>query len=688
MSQQAPSVFMADLTYDTTVISVEYFPIGIGYVTAYAAKCLPGHFSFQLYKFPDLLLDAIDASPPDILALSFFAWNKNLSLLVARHYKRLRPDGLVVLGGPALAEDADRRREFFRKNIEVDVFILYDGELGFVEMLRRYLQMPVPEDWRQPIGGCVFYDRRRDLLVQGEIIRRVDDIEAVDSPYLTGLMDPFFDNEQLTPIIQSTRGCPFTCSYCCAGNDYNSRVKHFFIQRVIAEIDYIAERRKNSTNKQLAFADSNFCMYAQDELIVERIAQLQAEHGFPSSFSAPLGKNKKERVFRAIKNIKNAIAIISIQSTDPSILSQVRRQKFDKEMHREAVQRFRSLGIPVETEVITGLPGETRETHLQTIRDVIDIGISEIHPFTLMLLEGSELDLPQSHEKYGWDLRYRILPRDFGCYRGEICFEVETVAVGSKSLSFDDYLYLRGFHVILRIVFNNAFYEEYTNYLRQAGADIFEFCMQFYDNIRHDPSWVGKRFRSFIQETRDEIWDSREALEEHFRQEQNYSKLLAGECGENLLGKFKTLTISEHFDLWCDYYHEQVLLHLSDRQGCAELETQLADIHAHILAKAEQAISPENMRGTPVEVDLRHDVPGWVEDRFSLPLANYRSAEPLPYEYVLDEDARRIVAEILRLNSTSSAMWKAISSRYYLPTFFRKGHCIARDQRNSEGAER
>ena len=365
---------MADLTYDTTVISVEYLPIGIGYVTTYAAKCLPGQFSFQIYKFTDSLLDAIGASLPDILALGFFAWNKNLSLLVARHYKRLRPDGLVVLGGQALAEDADRRRELFRKNNEIDVFILYGGGLGFVETLRRYLQALVPEDWRQPIGGSVVYGRRYDLVVQGN----------------------------------------------------------------------------------------------------------------------------------------------------------------------------------------------------------------------------------QSHEKYGWDRRYRILPRDFGCYRGEICFEVETVAVGSKSLSFDDYLYLRGFHVILRIVFNNAFYEEYTNYLRRADADIFELCMQFYDNIRHDSSWVGKRFRLFIQETSDEIWDSREALEEHFRQEQNYSKLLAGECGENLLGKFKTLTISEHFDLWCDYYHEQVLLHLSDRQDRAELETQLADIHAHILAKAAQAISPENMRRTPV----------------------------------------------------------------------------------------
>src|SRR6185369_17244152 len=100
-----PLVYMADLTHDTTVISIEYFPIGIGYVTAYAQKNFPDAFDFTIFKFPNDLFDAIDATPPAILGLSFFAWQKNLALFAARYYKSRKPDGVVVLGGPAIPCD-------------------------------------------------------------------------------------------------------------------------------------------------------------------------------------------------------------------------------------------------------------------------------------------------------------------------------------------------------------------------------------------------------------------------------------------------------------------------------------------------------------------------------------------------------------------------------------------------------
>ena len=668
-----PSVYMADLTYDTTVISIEYFPIGIGYVTAYAARTFAGEFDFRIFKFPNDLFNALDERPPEVLGLSFFAWNKNLALFAARYYKERRPDGVVVLGGPAIPCDPDRRKCFFVENPQVDLAVLYDGESAFVEFLRRFREEPVPSAWDKPIDGCVYLDRKAGLVRQGRVVSRPSDIDEYCSPYLTGLMDEFFDNEQLTPMIQATRGCPFTCSYCWAGNDYNSKIRHFSTGRVLAELEYIAERRKNSINKLLVFADSNFCMYAEDEIIAEKIAELQKAYGFPSSFTAPLGKNNKERVFRILSKIRNAVAIVSVQSTNPYILANVRRQPFDIDIHRTIVRRFQSLGTPVETEIITGLPGETRETHLQTIRDMIDVGINEIHPFTLMFLEGSELDLPLSQELNQWDRRYRVLPRNFGKYRGTILFEVETVGVGSATFSFDDYLYLRGFHVVLRIVFNNAFYVEFTNYLKQRGADLYDFSQFFYRALSEDQSITGAKFREFIRETREEVWESREALIDYFLRDENYARLLSGERGENLLGKFKTLTICDGFDEWCRFYHEQILRYLEPDAAQPDTAMELADIRDHILAKADKVISYENLRGNGIEIDLSHDIPRWVQDSFNQPLAEYRLPKPAHFRYTISDEVRPIVDELLTLNTTHSALWKAVSSRYYLPTFFRKG---------------
>lgn len=671
------TVFMADLTYDTTVISIEYFPIGIGYVTAYAAKTFGDEFDFSIFKFPNELFDAIDANPPAILGLSFFAWNKNLALFAARYYKERRPDGVVVLGGPAIPCDPETRKRFFVENPQVDLFVLYDGEPAFVEFLRRFRIAPVPREWDEAIDGCVHLDRTADVLRQGAIVNRPTDIDEYCSPYLTGFMDRFFANEQLTPMIQATRGCPFTCSYCWAGNDYNSRIRHFSTARVLSELDYIVERRQNSINKLLVFADSNFCMYAEDEIIAEKIAELQDRYSFPSSFTAPLGKNNKDRVFRIIRKIRNAVAIVSVQSTNPDILANVRRQPFDIDIHRKIVSQFHTLGTPVETEIITGLPGETRETHLQTIRDLIDVGINEIHPFTLMFLEGSELDLPLSQELYQWDRRYRILPRNFGRYRGTILFEVETVGVGSTTFTFEDYLYLRGFHVVLRIVFNNAFYIEFTNYLKQNGVDLFDFSQFFYRAISDDQSETGARFRDFIRETREEVWGSREELIAHFTREENYALLVSGERGENLLGKFKTLTICDGFDHWCCFYYDQIVLYLNQHAPRPEAAAELADIRDHILAKADKVISHKNLLGAPVRITLSHDIPRWVQDNFCRPLADYRLPEPACFDYAIRNKVRPIVNEILTLNKTNSALWKAISSRYYLPTFFRQSTSAA-----------
>ena len=78
-----------------------------------------------------------------------------------------------------------------------------------------------------------------------------------------------------------------------------------------------------------------------------------------------------------------------------------------------------------------------------------------------MFLEGADINTGVSQEKNKWDKRYRVLPRNFGKFKGKICLEVETVGVGTNTFSFEDYMYLRGFHGALRIVFNHAFFTEF-----------------------------------------------------------------------------------------------------------------------------------------------------------------------------------------------------------------------------------
>ena len=673
---QKPSIYIAELTYDTTVISLENFPIAIGYVAAYAQKCLPGSFDFSLFKFPGQLFDAIDASPPDILALSFFPWNRNLGLKVASYYKNIRPEGLVVFGGGNFPAGAARQKEFFIEHPEVDIFVTLDGEYGFNEVLKRYLQNGGERSRMlsgAAIDGCSFLDRSADQLKAGKNFPRPADIDEIPSPYLTGLMDPFFENQLLTPMIQGTRGCPFTCAYCWAGNGHNTKIRHFSLERVFAELDYIAQRRHGKTNQLLTFSDSNFGMYETDEKIAEKIASLQDQYNFPSSFYAPCGKNNKDRVYRIIQKIRNAAAIVSVQSTDAQILTNVARQPIKIEEYKGIVSRFHELGIPVETEIITGLPGETRQTHLKTIKDLIYMGMDEIHPFTLMFLEGTELNTTDSQNKHKWQKRYRVLPRNFGKYRGLISFEVEAVGVGSATFSFEDYLYVRGFHGALRVVFNHAFFSEFTAYLKENGVDIFSFCLAFYEDVMRDPGTVGQQFREFLKEAREELWESEAELVEYFSKEENYARLLTGEKGENLLGKYKVITVSEHFGAWCDFFYAECLKAIPGSGTNSDVREQLEDIRNYVKAKADGILTQDNMHQVPVEIELRYDISRWKHENYAGPLGNFRYKNSRRAAFKIRKENARIVEEILSLYSAEkSSLWKAAGSRYYLPSLFRE----------------
>ncbi len=608
--------------------------------------------------------------------MSYFPWNKNLSLMAARYYKQRKPEGTVVIGGTFIPSEPEAQIEFFKENPFVDLLIKYDGEFGFLEFLKRYLS----EDGYnkqifcgEQLDGCVFWSKDENNLKVGKIIHRSNDLNEIPSPYLTGLMDSFFENQLMSPLIQSTRGCPFLCSYCWAGNKFNSEVRHFSNERVLSEIDYIAKKRKDGENRLLVFADANFGMFAKDEIIADKIASLQRAYNFPSSFSAPCGKNNKDRVVRMLKKIKNASPIVSVQSTDYQIQRNVKRKPIDVEEYKDIVGSLKQLGLHVQTDIITGLPGETKKIHLQTIKDLIYMGFEEINAFTLMFLNGTELNMKESLEKNNWYKRYRIVPRNFGKFRGAVCIEIETVGVGSNTLTFDDYLFLRGFHGALAMIFNNILFLEFTSYLKEKGIDLFDFILTFYEDLKKEPGPAGDQFKSFLEEVRGELWESEEKVKDYIAKEENYQKLLSGKIGDNLLHKYKIVSVEENFSSWCEYFYKQSFKQLEDKgHNRDELQAELIDIKNHALAKGNNIFSMQNANGEPYSARLLHNVSQWIKDNYIHPLSHYKYERLKEIKYVIRDENKGLVKEILTLHSKEkAALWKVASSRYYLPAIFR-----------------
>ena len=112
----------------------------------------------------------------------------------------------------------------------------------------------------KPIEGCI--SRKKDATYQFSPSMRTAELDNIPSPYLTGILDKFFDGK-LSPMIQTNRGCPFSCSFCVDGSPEVMKVNNFSIERVNSEINYIATHVPEET-RSMFIIDLNFGMIPRD----------------------------------------------------------------------------------------------------------------------------------------------------------------------------------------------------------------------------------------------------------------------------------------------------------------------------------------------------------------------------------------------------------------------------------------
>ena len=125
-------------------------------------------------------------------------------------------------------------------------------------------------------------------------------------------------------------------------------------------------------------------------------------------------------------------------------------------------------------DVILGLPGESYKTHMQTVKDVLNANIDWINIWTLMLLDGSELNTPKERKKWNLKSKYRIIPRDFvKLSNGKVVMEVEEAGIGTNTLSFDEYVELRLFSLIIKIISSTPSYKSIFKFIESYDSTIF-----------------------------------------------------------------------------------------------------------------------------------------------------------------------------------------------------------------------
>ena len=260
----------------------------------------------------------------------------------------------MVIGGwqPPMA---DRSSKFFKERPYFDIIVHGEGEVTFREILTENLK--VNPDWSS-IKGCSMPVRLLNKKEEVEIVEieeglkvsgskilknpseddtfvtqpreRIGDLKCMPSPYLNGLFDKLIQgcDYSLEATIESTRGCPFGCTFCEIGTKYYQKIKTQGNGKIYREIDWLAK------NKILFVwnADSNFGILPEHLDIAKYLIKTKKETGYPDKNRHDWSKVHGSRVLEIAKLLYDAKMdpgiTIALQSLNQKTLENSKKKKY------------------------------------------------------------------------------------------------------------------------------------------------------------------------------------------------------------------------------------------------------------------------------------------------------------------------------------------------------------------------
>ena len=652
-------IFLADLTYDTITLSTDVFPLNIGFIASYCKKLFGNDVEITLFKYIDKIDKAVNENPPDILAMSNYAWCHRISREISKIFSKLNPNGIIVWGGPNFPLDLPSQERFFSDNSVIDIYVPVEGEIGFTNVVKKALEVNSKDEFRnkmleEPIDGCITRLKNGKLQYSTAPIR-TKQLDEIPSPYTTGILNEFFDGK-LAPMIQTNRGCPFSCTFCVDGSDLVNKVNSFSIERVSKELHYIAKHVSPNMHS-MHISDLNFGMYTKDLEICEYINEIQEKYNFPKYVKVTSGKNKKEKIIAAIKKLGSSTSMtMSVQSMDPQVLSNIRRDNISKDALIALGPALKEEGLSTASDVIIGLPGESFSSTIQSIKDLIHAEIEWIEVWTLMLLDGSELNTPKERNKWNLKSKFRIIPRDFVKLKnGTVITEIEEVGIGSSSLSFDEYAELRLLALILRVTNSGTIFAPLFKFLNEQNVDVFDLLYKMLKSINLASKNIQELFEQFKQDTVNELWDSPEEIEKNYQNDSEYQKLLSGKAGQNLIYYYHALVISNHLSDWTEFVLQvsEKMLNQNDKIS-KHVNKQFCSVSDYCRGLGHNILGKDRMQTEPKFI-FHYDVMAWMSSGISSSLSNFKNIKRKEIEFKLTDEQFNLVEDNLRIFGNTPA---------------------------------
>lgn len=406
---------------------------------AYAKKYQDqiGLAEYTINQNLDDILKGIYRDHPEVLCISCYIWNISDVKNLIREVHKVLPDTAIWLGGPEVSYDA---RKVLEEHPEVTGVMKGEGEVTFLELAGFYLE-GISE--LAKIEGITYRDGDQ---IQENPWRGITDLSTI--PFVYKDLEKF---ENRIIYYESSRGCPFSCSYCLSSIDKKLRFRD--LELVKEELQFFLDHNV----PQVKFVDRTFNCKHDHAMAIWKylIAHDNGITNFHFEVAADLLNEEEIALIRTMRPGMIQLEI-GVQSTNPDTIREIHR-KMDFAQVSEVVTRVQEgHNVHQHLDLIAGLPYEDYDSFGKSFCDVYQLRPQQLQLGFLKVLKGSYMY--EHASEYG--LIYRTKPP----------YEV----LASKWVSYDEMLEIRLVEEMLELHYNSGQFLTYLAVLEQRYASAFQ----------------------------------------------------------------------------------------------------------------------------------------------------------------------------------------------------------------------
>ncbi len=446
---------------------------------AYAGKELQKHIELAEYtinNYTQDILAGIYQRKPDAIGFSCYIWNWNLIQDLVKEIPKVLPNTDIWLGGPEVTYDAEL---ILKKYPQITGIIIGEGEATFRDLLKAYVvnerdttEANKCEDaskrfktWQQIPGLC--------LSTGYTAMRELTDISSL--PFLYEDLEPFANR---IIYYETSRGCPYRCSYCLSSIDKKVRLRDISV--VKKELQFFLDNKV----PQVKFVDRTFnCNHDHAMAIWQYI--YENDNGVTNFHFEISADILREDEIALLKKFRPGLAQleIGVQSTNEQTIHAIHRVMDVEKLEQIVASIQEGNNIHQHLDLIAGLPYEDYESFGESFNRVYDMKPEQLQLGFLKVLKGSEM-----HEKA---VKFGI------CYLSKPPYEV----LHTKWLSYEDVLRLKRIEEMVELYYNSNQYTHTLPFLLQAFVSpfaMYEAMAEFYEKEGYFVNSPARAYRYHV----------------------------------------------------------------------------------------------------------------------------------------------------------------------------------------------